>query len=359
MRSAIVSFLVLLACLFLVTTRIAAQSPITLEVLPADVSEFPKIKLIVRARDASGAAVRGLENGFRLQERTDIGSRDEFLPDSVLVSPDSGPVAVSIVLDTRSTATISELNAARDFARLIVETLREKSNAAGAEQDPIELWLPGQSGSVHIPYEQGDLVTLTNAINQALPVPESSAGLDELLRDIIDRPTPDGRPHVIILVGKIKDVQPQIDPRILADLAVANQGVIYTHPVSVDSDESFLRQLADASRGRYIPTSTTSTDAVISQIWDRFKGQYELTYTSGLTPRPDGHRLLVRAVSQAGSAQGEIDFFAATQPADDVESRISLLVLGLAVAGSLAIVCLVAAIVLSGARISSRQPAAK
>lgn len=317
-----------------------AQSITLLIPAAPDVSNFPEMRVAVRVQDARGYVIPGLENAFSVRESSEFASNAPAFTPAVAFNDRGGTrVAISLVLDTRNNTSREELNVARDFARQIVETLKMAPDPSSQEGDMIELWVPGPQSTVVVPFEQGDAVTLINAINQVLPYEGDSIGFDELLRQIIANKTPDNLPHVVVVTGKVANINPTMEAGTLAGLAQQRMVVLYAAPTETSRDSGFLSALALPSDGLVLQPSVDTAVQLVDDLKAKYKGEYILTYTSPLTPASNGHAVQVSINGPTGNITASTTYSTEWEPIENVGIRLggvlvfptALVILGLAV----------------------------
>lgn len=300
-----------------------AQSPVGL--YPPDVTGFPVIQLVVRPTDGNGKLVTGLQpDQFRIDESTDAAARTGIQPEVQTLA--GGPaIGLSIVLDTRNGASREELNAVRDYARNVV-TFVQAVPGEGFWQgkDLIEIWSPGVENTPIVNYGSNP-VDYINAINTTLPYEGTSQGLDRLLSELITRNPPGNLPHVVLVVGKVADINAELDATVVGNQAARAGVMIYAANVGTDPvARDYLKSLALTTGGRYLEGEQTGGSTFVQELQDRFKGQYLLTYRSGLTPYPPYHTLVTRitAPSISGEASASVEIPTESLPGTVTTARI-------------------------------------
>lgn len=318
---------------------IHALTPCTLQITEIRAEKFPDVYLTVRAWDDQGFAIKGLENDFQIEESTSLATSLQK-PDVTRNDLKGAPVAVSIILDTRNHTDVTQLTNAREFALQVVMGLNDIVPLGKEGSDFVALWAPTLSLSAPaVSWEEGTLYTLSEVINQKVfPSPETSEGLDLLIRDLIERPTPGNAPHIILVVGKVAQVHPVIDTTMLhgAALQQPHSVLLYTAGVS-GSDENYLRQLATAS---YVPANQGNGAVVVHDILSRFKGEYTLHYRSELIPIEGERKVKLSAAGDIVCSDVERTFTlppVVEMPATRSQTMLLLLLLsGLTLVGILA-----------------------
>ncbi len=314
--------IVVLALLLFPAAALAQSITLLIPGMP-DVSAFPEVKMAVRVQDARGYVIPGLEEAFLVRESSEFASNVPALKPAVVFNDRGGaPIAISLVLDTRNNTSREELNAARDFARQIVETLKLAPDLNPQESDLIELWVPGQQSAVVVPFEQSDAVTLINAINQVLPYTGTSAGLDELLRQLIMAKTPGNLPHIVVVTGKIANINPTLEAPTLAGLAAQRTVVVYTATTETSPDSSFLSAVALPSDGLVMKPSMDTAVQVTDDLKAKYKGEYLLSYNSPLTPAPNGHAIQVSINGPTGTIMGSTTYLTDWEPVENIGIRV-------------------------------------
>lgn len=273
--------IVLILVLMRIAIPLGASGPCTLQISELDASNYPNMRLVVRATDTSGYVVRNLENDFRIEEKTELATVANVEPAVVADYRTGQAVAISLVLDLRNGAGLDELNNSRDFVRAIVQSFNDATPLDSENAAKIALYIPGESDDARVSWQQSNYIDLVNGINLALPVFErTSAGLDDMIRRLIETETPDNLAHIIIVAGKIAGLESAVSAAMLSVQAHENAVLIYTAGAA-GSEEDYLRQLANTF---YVVANTTTASNVVADIQRRYNGTYELTYTSSLTP---------------------------------------------------------------------------
>lgn len=277
------------------TQAIAAGGPCVLSVTGFDANSFPNVALVVRAQEPTGQAVRGLENDLRLTEKTELDESGLIQPSVTRDDTAPHPLAVSLIVDVRNGATIEELTVIREFAMKVVDSLNASTPLDSANASQIALWAPSlNETNPVITWGDGAYLDYASVIKQdILPVFEhSSAGLDALLRQIMLQKSPDDLPHIVIVVGKVQEVNETTDPALLATQAQQANVLIYSAGV-LDTDDVFLQKVTNTF---YSPASTASAERVMSDIASHYYGVYKLAYASSLTPTAQERQLTVSVI---------------------------------------------------------------
>ena len=341
MRTRLYGWLTVILVMILFVTPLSglAQSFCITLLKPDDIA-FPNVRLVARVYDSRGFVISGLDRSvFSVQESAGPVTGPDIKPE-VIPSNEGAPIAISLVLDTRNGTSREELNVARDFARSIVESLKMGSVAStqDQDQDQIELWVPGLSSTQTVPFDRGDGVTLINAINQVLPYPGTSAGLDELLRQIFGSNVPGNLPHVVIVVGKIGGITSAPDIGTLTGLAQRRSVVFYSAPVESSVGTTFLTNLALTTGGLSV-RAEAGAGQVLNDLNTKYKGQYLLTYQSPLTPTVHVRQVSVLVSSNQGSGRGQTSY---QPPLPSDEASGIRMVVSLALLGTLALLGIIA-----------------
>lgn len=352
-----VRYLLLLfaAAVLLLQPRSAiAQTSVTMST--PDVSAFPVIQMVVRPTDATGSLAPGLQaDQFRIDESTEAASINGIMPDVQTLA--GGPAfAVSLVLDTRNQSSREELNAVRDYARNVVTLLGEiPSEMFAQERDLIEIWSPGLQPSPVVGFD-GALVENINAINTTLPYEGTSQGLDRVLSEVIANTPPGNLPHVVLLIGKIAEIEPDLDATVLANQANRSNVAVYVANIGDDqAARDYLKSLTLSTGGKYYESEQVGGVAFVNEMRARFKGQYLLTYRSGLTPYPPYHTIVARVDSPSVSGEARASVAIPTIPLPGAVTTARLWIFGLIVVVVLALLALLRASHCAGARLLRRM----
>ncbi len=290
-----------------------------------DTTDYPIVSVVVRATDAKGHTLHNLDGVFTIQET--VGNqppRSDVRPE---VTPLQGgqPIAFTLLLETRNETTREDLNATRDFMRHFVQVMPYAVPGPLFEDaDLIELWVPGQQSGVVVPFAAVGFqpVALENAINQVLPYAGDSASLGSLLEQIISAPSPGSQPRVVILAGRFANIDPSVDAPALASAANLHNVTVYAVPINSDTASTdFLRRLAVATGGKLVEPVPVNAEFLRDEIFQRYKGQYLLRFSSAFTPSGGSHIVEVRADAPTGNARQDIRFIPSTRPIPEPMTR--------------------------------------
>ncbi|GAB4451074.1 MAG: hypothetical protein Kow0031_33630 [Anaerolineae bacterium] len=295
-----VKFLLIFGLLWLLPAAFpaAGQSPLSLQLLEADSSNFPEVTIdaAVRRNDIPQPGLAAAN--FAVFE--DTGSEDR-LTRVTEISAEPG-LAISLVFDVDPTVDRSSFRPMQEWAQLVLDQI-DTGNPNGPASHLLEV--RASSGKVLSPFNN-DLVAAKNGIRQMVIEDFNERNLNQTLNDALSADT-QGRRQVVLLVGAGGDVL-AINPVI--DRALQKDTVINTVSFSGRADPTYLSTLAESTRGQFFnnPGNVSPTE-IAASLFPNFQTLYRLTFLSGLHQTDQNqHTATVLAAADGAQSQQTIAY---------------------------------------------------
>jgi len=276
----------------------AQEKAVSLHIDWVDISEFPKITVLVSAWNADGLPLADLKpENFSLQE--DDG--ELFLPKSVQADP-TIPLSVALVLDISESMFGDPIDDAQDAAIRFLDRLSAGDRASliafsdRLDPDPASL-----NPSLELDFSDNldpvfDLIEtlesygqthLYNAAAKAVKWTESE---------------PIGRRAILLLTDGRNEPADVGDPEEAIHLAQEANIPFFIIGLGRDIDEPYLRRLAAETGGLFRSApSSSELGHLFTDMAKLLKTQYTLTYESNLPTDGGEHELMVTLNTEAGT----------------------------------------------------------
>jgi Ca-activated chloride channel family protein len=291
-RRVLVALAAALACAVAGAQPALADDPLRIRLTQIDATNFPDVRVVASVVDAQDKPVSGLAREIVMSEQGRTQSA------SVVVSGESAPIALALVLDTSGSMVGRPLADAKAAMGQLIRSLGANDQSAVLTfNNRVTVGQP-------LTTNKDALVAATDAAVAA----GDTAIFDAIVRaaDVLAAAPPQARRAIVLLTDGI-DTASTLSLRVASERVQAEGYPVYVIGLGTNLDRPTLQALADASRGgqAFVAPTSAQLSSIYAGLSEKILAQYTLSYHSNVRTVAEGTALTVTVqITRAGSILG-------------------------------------------------------